>query len=38
MGRFDEVLVVFISVEKVDEINFDEVVEKVVKEIEDVVF
>lgn len=35
-GRLDEVLAVFISVEKVDETNPDEVVEKAVKEIEDV--
>ena len=35
-GRLDEVLAVFISVEKVDETNPAEVVEKAVKEIKDV--
>lgn len=35
-GRLDEVLAVFMSVEKVDETNPDEVVEKAVKEIKDV--
>ncbi|MDK2783290.1 MAG: threonyl-tRNA synthetase [Thermococcaceae archaeon] len=35
-GRLDEVLAAFISVEKVDEQNPEEVVEKAVKEIEDV--
>ncbi|MEO2151389.1 MAG: threonyl-tRNA synthetase editing domain-containing protein, partial [Thermococcus sp.] len=35
-GRLDEVLAVFISVEKVDEANPEEVVEKAVAEIEDV--
>ncbi|WP_048152247.1 threonine--tRNA ligase [Palaeococcus ferrophilus] len=35
-GRLDEVLAVFMSVEKVDETNPDEVAEKAVKEIKDV--
>ncbi|WP_457750765.1 threonine--tRNA ligase [Thermococcus sp.] len=35
-GRLDEVLAVFMSVEKVDEINPEEVVEKAITEIEDV--
>ncbi|MDI3474423.1 MAG: threonyl-tRNA synthetase [Thermococcaceae archaeon] len=35
-GRLEEVLAVFMSVEKVDETNPDEVVEKAVKEIKDV--
>ncbi|HIH73622.1 MAG TPA: threonine--tRNA ligase, partial [Thermococcaceae archaeon] len=35
-GRLEEVLAAFISVEKVDEQNPEEVVEKAVKEIEDV--
>ncbi|MCD6144283.1 threonine--tRNA ligase [Thermococcus sp.] len=36
-GRLDEVLAVFMSVEKVDEQNPEEIVEKAVKEIEEVV-
>ncbi|USG99026.1 threonine--tRNA ligase [Thermococcus argininiproducens] len=36
IGKLDEVLAVFMSVEKVDEQNPDEVVDKAIKEIEDV--